>query len=133
MSDQLAPKVKRPLSPHLQVYRLPLTALMSIMHRVTGAALALGTIIIAAFFLAAASGEESYDMVMRAADTVGGKVILCLWSAALYYHLCNGIRHMFWDTGRFLEKDQANRTNYAVLMVAFMLTAGTWAYANYVN
>tara|TARA_B100001989_G_C24532475_1_gene462419 strand:+ start:1458 stop:1859 length:402 start_codon:yes stop_codon:yes gene_type:complete len=133
MPDSTTPKVKRPLSPHLQVYKLPLTALMSITHRVTGAALALGTVIVTAFFLAAAAGEEYYDMVMRAADTVGGTVILCLWSAALYFHMCNGIRHMFWDTGKFLQKDQANRTNYAVLMVAFMLTAGTWAYAFYVN
>ncbi|MDH5722984.1 MAG: succinate dehydrogenase, cytochrome b556 subunit [Alphaproteobacteria bacterium] len=131
MSNQIAPK--RPLSPHLQVYRLPLTALMSITHRLTGAALALGMLIVAGFFLAAATSEEYYDMLMRAADTVGGKAILCLWSAALYYHMCNGIRHMFWDTGMFLEKDQANRTNYAVLMVAFMLVAGTWVYAYYVN
>lgn len=133
MPDPLTPKVKRPLSPHLQVYRLPLTALMSVTHRATGAALALGTIIITAFFLAAATGEIYYDMVMRAANTLGGTVILCAWSAALYYHMCNGIRHMFWDTGKFLDKDTANRTNYAVLMVAFMLTAGTWAYANMVN
>ena len=126
-------KAPRPLSPHLQVYRLPLTALLSITHRITGVGLSLGPILVAAFLPAAANGEQSYNMVMGLASSPFGKVILCLWSAALYYHMCNGIRHMFWDTGKFLEKETAMRTNYIVLMFAFILTAATWACAYLTN
>lgn len=122
-------KVQRPLSPHLQVYRLPLTALMSITHRITGASLAIGTILVTAFLIAAATGEAEYNLVMGLATSVFGQIILFLWSAALYFHMCNGIRHMFWDTGRFLEKDKAMRANYVVLSAAFILTVGTWILA----
>ncbi|MCB1591765.1 MAG: succinate dehydrogenase, cytochrome b556 subunit [Alphaproteobacteria bacterium] len=122
-------KVQRPLSPHLQVYKLPLTARLSISHRAAGVALSAGTVLVAAFLIAAAAGEESYNFVMGIASSVPGQIILFLWSAALYYHMCNGIRHMFWDTGKFLEKDVAMRTNYIVIMFAFILTAATWACA----
>lgn len=122
-------KIQRPLSPHLQVYRLPLTALMSITHRITGASLAIGTILVTAFLISAASGQAQYDVVMGLATSLFGQIILFLWSAALYFHMCNGIRHMFWDTGRFLEKDKAMRANYVVLLMAFIMTAGTWVLA----
>lgn len=128
MSDTLN-KVQRPLSPHLQVYRLPLTALLSITHRATGAALAIGTILVTAFLLAAATGEAEYDFVMGIATSIFGQIILFLWSAALYFHMCNGVRHMFWDTGKFLEKGKAMRTNYVVLASAAVLTVLTWAIA----
>lgn len=126
MSENTSSKGERPLSPHLQVYRLPLTALMSISHRATGVLLTLGTLLIAALLIAAACGEGPYNMVMYAAQSHIGKIVILLWSAALYFHMCNGIRHMIWDTGAFLEKDTAMRTNYIVILVAFMLTAGTW-------
>ncbi|MCB1682259.1 MAG: succinate dehydrogenase, cytochrome b556 subunit [Alphaproteobacteria bacterium] len=122
-------KTQRPLSPHLQVYRLPLTALLSISHRACGVGLSVGTALVAAFLIAAAGGEGSYNMVMGLASSLLGQIILFLWSAALYFHMCNGIRHMFWDTGKFLEKDVAMRTNYIVIMFAFILTASTWACA----
>ncbi|MGH1375370.1 MAG: succinate dehydrogenase, cytochrome b556 subunit [Alphaproteobacteria bacterium] len=125
MSD-VTKKVQRPLSPHLQVYRLPLTALLSITHRITGTALSIGTILVTAFLIAAATGEAEYNFVMGLATSVVGQVVLFLWSAALYYHMCNGIRHMFWDTGKFLQKGQAMRTNYIVLMAAFICTGLTW-------
>ncbi len=122
-------KVQRPLSPHLQVYKLPLTALMSISHRITGVGLAVGTILVTAFLISAATSEDAYNMVMGLATSVFGQIILFLWSAALYYHMCNGVRHMLWDTGRYLEKDKAMRTNYVVIMVAALFTAATWLYA----
>ncbi len=133
MSNTPIKRAARPLSPHLQVYRLPLTAMLSITHRITGVGLSLGTILVAAFLLAAADGEESYNIVMSLASSPFGKIILFLWSAALYYHMCSGIRHMFWDTGKFLEKDAAMRTNYVVLMFALILTASTWACAYLTN
>ncbi len=123
---QTAKKVPRPLSPHLQVYRLPLTALMSISHRITGASLAIGTILVTAFFIAAASGEEHYNMVMDIATSIPGTIILFLWSFALYFHMCNGIRHMVWDIGRNFNKASAMRSNYYVIAAAIALTAFTW-------
>ncbi len=123
------PPVQRPLSPHLQVYKLPLTALMSITHRITGASLAIGTLLVTAFFIAAASGEAQYDFVMSLATSTLGQVILFLWSAALYFHMCNGIRHMFFDVGKCLDKKTAMRSNYYVLAGAIALTFATWACA----
>ncbi len=120
------PPVQRPLSPHLQVYKLPLTAIMSIMHRITGASLALGTLLIAAFFIAAASGEAHYNVIMGLASSTMGTIILFLWSAALYFHMCNGIRHMFFDMGKLLDKKTAKRSNYYVLAGAIILTTITW-------
>lgn len=122
-------KMKRPLSPHLQVYKLPLTALMSISHRATGAALSVGTILVTAFLLAAASGEDAYNMVMGIATSLPGQIILFLWSAALYFHMCNGVRHMFWDIGKNFNKKSAMKSNYYVLIAAFILTAITWCLA----
>lgn len=128
MSDTTV-KSKRPLSPHLQVYKLPLTAKLSISHRITGTALALGTILVTAFLIAAAMGEEQYNTVMNIATTIPGQIILFLWSAALYYHMCNGIRHLFWDAGKNFNKASAMRSNYYVLAGAVALTALTWLVA----
>ena len=119
-------KIQRPLSPHLQVYKLPLTALMSISHRITGVGLITGTLLVTAFLVAAASGEAQYDYVMGLATSLPGKIILFLWSAGLYFHMCNGIRHMFWDIGKNFKKADANRSNYYVLIGAFTLTVLTW-------
>ncbi len=127
--SETTPKAKRPLSPHLQVYKLPLTALMSISHRVTGAALSVGTLLVTAFFIAAASGEEHYNFVMGLAAHPLGKLILFLWSFALFFHMCNGIRHMFWDIGKNFDKASANRSNYYVIAGAIALTGLTWAAA----
>lgn len=119
-------KIQRPLSPHLQVYKLPLTALMSISHRITGAGLIFGTLLVTAFLVSAATGEEQFNYVMGLATSLPGKIVLFLWSAGLYFHMCNGIRHMFWDMGRNFKKTDAHRSNYYVLIGAFTLTALTW-------
>ncbi len=121
--------MQRPLSPHLQVYKLPLTALMSITHRITGVSLAIGTLLVTAFFIAGASGQEHYDFVMNLATSIFGQIILFLWSAALYFHMCNGIRHMFFDMGKCLDKKTAMRSNYYVLAGAIALTFATWTCA----
>ena len=122
-------KIPRPLSPHLQVYKLPLTALMSISHRATGAALAVGTILVMLFLLAAATGEAEYNMVMALATSTLGTAVLFLWSFALYFHMCNGIRHMFWDIGKNFDKSSANRSNYYVIFSAISITVLTWVFA----
>ena len=117
---------KRPLSPHLQVYRLPLTAKMSILHRMTGVALALGSILIATFLIAGALGEDQYNIVMSLLQSKIGIIIMFGWSLALFYHLCNGIRHMFWDAGVGVDEKSANATSAVVILLTLVLTVATW-------
>ena len=116
----------RPLSPHLQVYKPQMTSVLSITHRVTGVALVLGTILIACVLIAAAMGQEAYKMVMGLVATTIGKVLLFGWTVALYFHLCNGIRHLFWDMGYLFKLKNAYRAGYIVLIATFLLTVGTW-------
>ena len=118
--------IQRPLSPHLQVYRLPLQALMSISHRASGAILFLGTILVTAWLVAAAMGEESYNTMMSVVSHPVGTVALFGWSAALFYHMCNGIRHMFWDMGFLFKQQNATRSSVIVLIAATILTASVW-------
>lgn len=119
-------KVERPTSPHLQVYRLPITAKTSILHRMAGAFLAMGTILVTIFLSAAALGEDAYNCVMELLSSPIGKLALFAWSAALFYHLTNGIRHMIWDTGAMLDKGSSEKSGYVVIVVAAALTAATW-------
>lgn len=119
----------RPLSPHLQIYRLPLVAIMSITHRITGVALSAGTILLVIWLGSAAYGPEAYDQVSACLASPVGMIVLFGFSAAFYYHLCNGIRHLVWDAGRGFELATVKRANKLVLLAAIVLTLGTWAYA----
>ena len=119
-------KAERPLSPHLQVYKPQLTSVMSILHRMAGAALAVGTVMIVWLLLAAASGEAAYNQFIWVCNTAVGKLALFGWSAALFYHLCNGVRHLFWDTGRLFEIKSAYRAGYVVLAVTALLLFWFW-------
>ena len=121
---------KRPLSPHLQVYRLPMTAIMSISHRITGAILSGGSLLITAFLVAGMMGEGAYDAVSSFLGSWFGLVILVGWSFCLYYHLCNGIRHLIWDTAVMFEKSQAIISGWVVILAALLLTGGTWCLAS---
>jgi len=116
----------RPLSPHLQVYRLPLTALMSITHRITGVGLTFGTLLLAWWIVAAAYGPADYAQVQNFVGSWIGLLFLLGFSFALYFHLCNGIRHLFWDIGRYFELEETRRADVFVLIGAVALTAATW-------
>ena len=116
----------RPLSPHLQVYRLPLVVVMSITHRITGVGLAAGTILLAVWLGGGAYSPKAYAGVSAFLGSWIGYVLLFGWSVALYYHLCNGIRHLFWDIGRGFELAQAHRANGIVIAGTVLLTAATW-------
>lgn len=118
---------QRPLSPHLQVYRWQLTSVLSILHRAAGIALAAGTILLIWWLVAAAIGPGAYAGVRGFLGAWYGLVLLFAWSIALYYHLCNGIRHLFWDTGQGLELPQVYAGGWAVLAATVGLTAVTWA------
>lgn len=116
----------RPISPHLQVYKLPMTALMSITHRITGVILSGGMLLIAAFLVAAVMGRDQFDLITSYARTPYGLYFFIAWSFAVYYHLCNGVRHLMWDMVKLLEERQAIATGWVVLLCAAALTTGTW-------
>lgn len=113
----------RPLSPHLQVYRPQLTSILSILHRATGVFLALGSIVIVIWLGALASGPEAYAQLQTLLAHPLAKLIILGWCFSANYHLCNGIRHLFWDIGAGLEIQQVYRSGVAVLVASFSLTA----------
>ena len=116
----------RPLSPHLQVYKLPLTAVMSITHRITGVGLAVGTLLLVWWLVAAATGPEAFARAQGFIGSFFGLLLMFGWTAALYYHLCNGIRHLVWDAGKSFELSEAERGNQIVVIAAAVLTVLTW-------
>ncbi len=114
---------ERPLSPHLQVYRPQWTSVLSIAHRATGVALALGTVLLVWWLAAAASSEAYFDYVQGLMASWPGRVLLVGWAFALFYHLCNGIRHLFWDAGIGLELGPARASGMVAVGAAAGLTA----------
>ena len=121
----------RPLSPHLQVYRPQLTSVLSIMHRMTGLALAAGALMLVWWLFAAAAGAEAYADFRRFAGSWPGQLVLAGWAFSLFYHLCNGIRHLFWDAGRGFGLSTVHASGWAVVAAAVVLTAAAlvWGHA----
>ena len=117
----------RPLSPHLQIYRLPLPAILSITHRMTGVILSTGTVLLAGWLVALASGPQSFGLAMMIVGHPIGQLVLFGYSAALFYHMCNGVRHLNWDRGQGLEINSVYRSGKIVLALSAGLTAGLWA------
>ena len=117
----------RPLSPHLQIYRLPLPAILSITHRMTGVILSTGTILLAAWMIALAQGPETFALAMMVIAHPLGQLVLFGYSAALCYHLCNGIRHLNWDRGQGLEIEAVYRSGKITIAAAVILTGLLWA------
>jgi succinate dehydrogenase / fumarate reductase cytochrome b subunit len=117
---------ERPLSPHLQVYRWALTMTLSILHRATGAALAVGILMVVWMLVAAADGEVAFMQFHRFAISPLGQLMLFGWSVSLFYHAANGIRHLFWDAGIGYEIKTAFASGWVVLLVTALLTASVW-------
>ena len=128
MSDAAKPTV-RPLSPHLQVYRLPLAAVLSISHRISGVGLTLGMVLLTYWIVSAAYGPDTYDEAMSYIGSPLGLIILFGFSVALFFHFCNGFRHLLWDAGRNFEIGQTRRGNIYVLIGTAVLTAAAWLLA----
>lgn len=116
----------RPLSPHLQVYKLPLAAKMSILHRATGVASATGLLLITWWLAMAASGIDSWRTANAIMSNPFVVIILFFWSATLIYHFCNGIRHLTWDIGQGLNKHGVRKSGYIALGCAGVLTVALW-------
>lgn len=121
--------VERPLSPHLQIYRWPVTMATSILHRATGIALAIGSLLLAWWLLAAAAGPDYYAMVQAIMGSWLGRLVLFGFTWALFYHLLSGIRHLFWDTGRGFGLPAANRASWLVIAGSVVLTVLAWILA----
>ena len=116
----------RPLSPHISIYRWPITMTISILHRATGVAMSVGFIVFAGWLFDAASGARTYGLFMSCMDTTIGKLLLIGWSFAFFFHLSNGVRHLVWDSGRGFEKTTANASAWFVLLLAIVTTALFW-------
>lgn len=121
--------VDRPLSPHLQVYRWQLTMVLSITHRATGIFLSLGSVFLAAWLISAAMGENAFNSMNALAGAWYGQLLLLGWTYALFFHLCNGIRHLVWDAGMGLEIKAAYVSGYLVVAASILLTLAAWACA----
>ena len=119
----------RPLSPHLQVYRPQITSVLSIAHRATGIVLAAGLLALLWWLAAAASGADAFADVQAAAGSVLGRLFLFGWTFALFYHLCNGIRHLFWDFGKGYELATVSLTGWLSVSGAAALTVLAWVLA----
>ena len=119
----------RPLSPHLQVYRWQITMAMSIAHRTTGIMLAGGTLLLVWWLVALAMGPDAYARAQWFISSPIGILMMFGWTAALFYHLANGIRHLFWDAGYGFDIATVYRSGYAVLALTVVLTIAAWLIA----
>jgi succinate dehydrogenase / fumarate reductase, cytochrome b subunit len=118
--------VRRPLSPHLQVYKLPASGLQSISHRATGIALSVGALILVAWLVSAAASDDAFGYVSMLLHTWIGKLALMAWTASLWFHFSTGIRHLFWDAGRGFEIPTVQASSRFVLIATAVLTVLTW-------
>jgi succinate dehydrogenase / fumarate reductase cytochrome b subunit len=112
----------RPLSPHLQVYKLPLTGILSITHRVTGILLSFGLLYVVCLLTSLASGPEAYASVQAAAASWWMRCFIWGFIYALFFHLCHGVRHLIWDAGRGFEAETLNRYAGIELAASVLLT-----------
>ena len=118
----------RPLSPHLSVWRFQLPAVMSILHRMTGVAISTGTVLLAGWVIALASGEAAFLIASSIIGHPLGQLVLFGYSAVLFYHMCNGIRHLSWDFGYGLNIPAIYMTGRIAIVAAILMTACLWLY-----
>jgi succinate dehydrogenase / fumarate reductase cytochrome b subunit len=120
----------RPTSPHAQIYRWQIGNTLSILHRVTGVALAFGLLALSYWLMALAGGPDSYAAAMRIFQSPLGFGVVLGWTFAFFYHLLNGVRHLFWDAGRGFERTQRHASGWAAVLgaIAFTLCAAAWVW-----
>lgn len=121
--------LKRPLSPHLQIYQPQLTSVMSIFHRGSGIFLALGALALVYWLTAIAEGPDAYQQAQHILGSWVGLVVLLGWSFSLFYHLCNGIRHLFWDAGYGFDLQTVYASGKLVWITSLLLTGLVWGIA----
>jgi succinate dehydrogenase / fumarate reductase cytochrome b subunit len=120
------PESRRPLSPHLQIYSPMLTMMMSIVHRITGAGLYIGTLLLAWWLLAAATDARAFATATWFLTSIIGQIVLIGFTWALFHHLLGGLRHFIWDTGRCMEHPEREYLAQATLIGGIVLTVLAW-------
>jgi succinate dehydrogenase / fumarate reductase, cytochrome b subunit len=116
----------RPTSPHLTIYKPQITSVLSISHRLTGLALYAGTALVVCWLYKAAYAPTQYSELHSFMTSTFGYVLMIGWTAAFYYHLANGLRHLFWDMGKGFEIKQVNRSGWLVILFTILMTGFTW-------
>lgn len=119
-------KKQRPLSPHLQVYKIQLTSLLSILHRGSGIILYGGAVLSAWWFFTLAQGPEAYGTMQSLLLHPIGLIFLLGLSFSFFYHLCNGMRHLLWDVGMGYELPNVYKTGWIVVFFSIVLTGLAW-------
>ncbi|MEZ5840095.1 MAG: succinate dehydrogenase, cytochrome b556 subunit [Hyphomicrobiales bacterium] len=125
MSDANS-KAQRPLSPHLQIYKPSITMVMSVVHRVTGAGLYFGTILMAWWLMSVAGGEHYYELTRTIFGSFIGRLVLFGYTWALIHHMLGGIRHFIWDTGAQFERGERDRLAFLTLAGSVSITLLIW-------
>jgi succinate dehydrogenase cytochrome b subunit len=120
--------MERPLSPFMfpSWYHFQIGSALSILHRLTGIALSVGSILLAWWLIAVAAGGQVFTATHAFLASPIGALLLFLWSVAFFYHLCNGVRHLVWDSGHGFELRTARLSSYAVLAATVVLTIAAW-------
>ena len=116
----------RPLSPHLSIHKKVLTAVFSIFHRFTGIGLSVGAFLLSLWIIMLALGEEYYGIFRTISTFFIFKVILFIWTLAIFYHLYNGIRYLIWSYGKMMDLNLVYITGYVVLFLSFISTLLVW-------
>lgn len=122
-------RAARPLSPHLQIYAPLINMVMSILHRITGAALYFGTLLLAWWLVAAATGPEYFGYVSAILDSWPGRLVLVGYTWALIHHALGGLRHFLWDTGRGYDIETIDRLSWGTIVLSLLITGAIWGYA----
>jgi succinate dehydrogenase / fumarate reductase cytochrome b subunit len=123
------PQSDRPLSPHLGIYRWEISNSLSILHRMTGVMLSVGALALVAWLVSVVAGKGAYTVLNAGFGSVVGRVMLFGWTFCFFYHLGNGVRHLFWDAGHGFEKQRARATGWMVVVFATVLTLSFWVLA----
>lgn len=118
----------RPTSPHLSIYRPQITSVTSILHRMTGVALYVGAPLLVYWLWAAAYAPEQFTRLHECLASQPGQAALMGWTAAFYYHLANGLRHLCWDMGKGFALPQVARSAWLVLIFTLVMTLATWGF-----
>ncbi len=118
--------IHRPVSPHIGIYRWPITMVASILNRITGIALSVGSLLLVWWLVAAASGPQQFASVQSFIGSPLGLLMLLGWTASLFYHFFGGIRHLAWDAGRGLEKPDLNWVTWVILGLTAVCTVLVW-------
>lgn len=127
----MAINTNRPMSPHLQVYKLPLTGIISITHRMTGIMLSAGLILFVYIISALANGGLAYDTMQTLMNQWLFKIVVWGFVYALFFHLCHGIRHLIWDAGNSFELETLNRYAVIELAASLVLTLMAFVWGHY--